>query len=208
MSRATRSLFVGDDCPATAEPTTSTRRLQARLRALTDQLALELGDRAEDVEHQAPGGGRGVDPLREAAKTELPALELADQLDQMPQRAAEAIQAPHHQRVLAVAQLLERPLELRPLRKRSRRGVAEPARAAGRFERVELQREVLVAGRDAGVADQHARIVSKPADETKSETLIADTGFGHAKPLHRVAVWHRLIDGPSRSQGAVIRPTF
>src|SRR5450755_548367 len=177
-------LFVGDDCAATAEPTTSARRVQARLRALTDQLALELSDRAEDVEYQAPGGGRGVDALGQAAKPELPALKLADQLDQMPQRAADAIQAPHHQGVLAVAQLLQRPLELRPLRKRSRRGVAEPPGTARRFERVELQREVLLVGRDAGVADQHPRIISKLVDSSYGETLIADTGFGHAKRLH------------------------
>lgn len=67
-------LFVGDDCPATAEPTTSARRLQARLRALVDQLALKLGDRAEYVEHQPPGGSRGVDALGQAAKPDRPAL--------------------------------------------------------------------------------------------------------------------------------------
>ena len=44
-------------------------------------------------------------------------LELADQLDQMPQRAAETIQAPDHERVLAVAQLLERLRKLGPFRK-------------------------------------------------------------------------------------------
>jgi hypothetical protein len=69
--------FVSDDCPPAAEPTASARRLQARLRALTDQLALELGNRAEDVEHQPPRRGRGIDALGQAPKPKLPALELA-----------------------------------------------------------------------------------------------------------------------------------
>jgi hypothetical protein len=70
---------------AATEPTASARRVQPRIRALTDQLALELGDRREDVEHEAPRRAGRVDPLREAAKPELPFLELTDQLDQMPQ---------------------------------------------------------------------------------------------------------------------------
>jgi hypothetical protein len=45
-------LVLGDGRGATTEPTASARRLQPRLRALTDQLALELGDRPEDVEHE------------------------------------------------------------------------------------------------------------------------------------------------------------
>ncbi len=42
-------LVFGDDRGAPAEPTPSARRLQARLRALTDQLALELRDRPDAV---------------------------------------------------------------------------------------------------------------------------------------------------------------
>jgi hypothetical protein len=42
------------------------------------------------------------------------------------------------------------------------------------------QATLLLAGRDASVADQlsTARIVSKPTDKTKSETLIADMSRG------------------------------
>ncbi len=78
-------LGLGDGRGAATEATASARRLQPRLRALTDQLALELRDRPEDVEREAPRRAGRVDPLREAAKAELPFLELADQLDQMPQ---------------------------------------------------------------------------------------------------------------------------
>ena len=77
-------LVLGDGRAAATEPTASARRVQPRLRALTDQLALELGDRREAVEHEAPRRAGRVDPLGEAAKAELPFLELADQLDQMP----------------------------------------------------------------------------------------------------------------------------
>lgn len=52
------------------------------------------------------------------------------------QRAAETVQAPDHERVLAVAQLLERLRKLGAFLERSGRGVDEAALAAGDFERV------------------------------------------------------------------------
>ena len=61
------------------------RGLQAGLRALADQLALELGNRAEDAEHQPARRAGGVDAFREAAEAELPSLELADQLNEVAQ---------------------------------------------------------------------------------------------------------------------------
>jgi hypothetical protein len=108
-------LVVGDDRTPPPVAAAGASRLQASLRALADELTLELRDGAEDVEHQPAGGGRGIDPLREAAEAELPLLELADQIDQMPQRPAEPIQPPNHERILAVAQLLKRPRKLRSI---------------------------------------------------------------------------------------------
>jgi hypothetical protein len=49
---------------------------------------------------------------------------------------AETVQAPDHERVLAVAQLLERLRKLGAFLERSGRGVDEAALAAGDFERV------------------------------------------------------------------------
>src|SRR5436305_9553119 len=164
-------LLLGDHGPAAAAPPAGARRLQARLGALADELALELGDRPEDVEHQPTRRARGVDPLRQAAKTEPALPELANQLDQMPQAPAQAIQPPHHQHVLAVTQLLQRPLELRPFAQRPRRGVAEPPLTPGRFERVELQRDVLIASRDTGIANQHTPYRLKTRRRTRTETL-------------------------------------
>ena len=158
-------LVLGDDRRAAAVSPAGARGLQAGLGALADQLVLELRDRAEDMKHQPTRRGRGVDALGKAAEAELAALELADQLNQVTQRATETVQAPDHQRVLTVAQLPECRRELWPLFQRPRRGIAKAALAADRLERVELQREILIDGRDASVANQHPGIVSKLSDE-------------------------------------------
>ena len=81
--------------------------------------------------------------------------ELLDGLDQLLERAGEAIQLPHHQGV-ALAHVLERRLEGRPLALRARGLLLEHPAAAGRLQGIELQGEILLLGRDPGVADQHA----------------------------------------------------
>src|SRR5215213_1323222 len=69
------------------------------LGALADDVALELGKGAEDVEDELPAAGRGVDLLGEALEANALAVELSDRLDEVLQGAAEPIQPPHHQRV-------------------------------------------------------------------------------------------------------------
>ena len=80
-----------------------------------------------------------MSPLCESFRT-------ADQIDEMPQRATQPIQTPDHQRVLAVAQLFQHPLKLRPFAQRPGRGIAKAPGTPGAIERIELERDVLVAG--------------------------------------------------------------
>src|SRR5215203_3508691 len=64
------------------------------LGALANDVALELGKGAEDVEDELPAAGRGVDVLGEALEADALAVELRDGLDQVLEGAAEPIQAP------------------------------------------------------------------------------------------------------------------
>ncbi len=68
-------------------------------------------------------------------------LKLGDGVDQAPERAAETIQSPDHERV-AGGEELEAGVELGAVFERPGADVVKRAAAAGLLERVELQREV------------------------------------------------------------------
>ena len=80
----------------------------AVLGPLCDQAALELGDGAEDVEHELAGGGRGVDLLLEGDEGDLALLQLLDDLEQLAQRSAEAIEAHDHDGIALAGIVQER----------------------------------------------------------------------------------------------------
>jgi hypothetical protein len=77
----------------------------------------------------------------------------ADGVDQVAQRPAQPVQLPHHQGV-ARAQLVEDLVQRRSGGQGAAGGVEEDPVAAGRLQRVDLQVGVLVAGRDAGLAEE------------------------------------------------------
>jgi len=86
----------------------------AGLRAFADQVALELRQRSENVEDE-PAAGRGrVDRLAEGAKADSASLERGDGVDEMAERAPEAIEAPDDERV-SLAGVLERTAKFGPL---------------------------------------------------------------------------------------------
>jgi hypothetical protein len=101
-----------------------------------------------------PSARRGrVDPLAQAAKPDPTLLQLAIVSIRMPQRAAQPVKPPHDQRVLPVAQMIQHPSQLRPVAQRAAGGIAEdPLRARG-GQRVELQREILLARRDPRIPE-------------------------------------------------------
>jgi hypothetical protein len=79
---------------------------KARPGPLTDQVALELGQCGEDVEHELATRDSGIDRLLQAAEPDTTVGERGDGVDQVAQRAAEPVELPHHQGV-AGAELVQ-----------------------------------------------------------------------------------------------------
>jgi hypothetical protein len=67
---------------------------QPRGRTFSNQVAFELGQGGEHVEHELAAGGGGVDGLLEAAEADAAVGQAGDGVDQVPQGAAQAIQLP------------------------------------------------------------------------------------------------------------------
>ncbi len=72
---------------------------KAGLGPLADEVALELRQRPEDVEHQPPARSARVDALGEADQGDLALLQALHGLDEVAQAAAEPVQPPHDQAV-------------------------------------------------------------------------------------------------------------
>ena len=126
-------------------------------RALTSQIALELGECGEDTEHQAAACADRVDRIVQTAEPDLAAPEIADEVDQVAQAPADPIEAPHDQDVLPASQIAEGVGELRALTDRAACAIDIDPLAACGLQGVDLQRLVLTVSRDARVADDHAR---------------------------------------------------
>jgi hypothetical protein len=123
-------------------------------RALPNQVALKLSQGGEDVEDEPAGRGVRLDAFREGHEPDSPALQVAHNPNQVRQRSAEAVEPPDHQDIPR-PERLEAAFELWPCGRLSRGVLLVDERAAVATEGVELQIEVLVIGRDAGVSDKH-----------------------------------------------------
>jgi hypothetical protein len=80
--------------------------------ALDDHLALELAYRGEDVEDEATADAGRVDALVQHDEVDLPLAEHLSEVEQVPDRAAEPVQAGDDD-LIAGAQVLEHRVELR-----------------------------------------------------------------------------------------------
>jgi hypothetical protein len=67
---------------------------EAGVDLLADEVALELGQGAEDVEDEFAARGRRADLLGRALEGDAPVAHLSHCRDQVPQGAAEPVQAP------------------------------------------------------------------------------------------------------------------
>jgi hypothetical protein len=129
------------------------RRSQSCQSALANDVALKLGQSAEDVEDQLASRRRGIDVLLQAAEANVAALDLGDGVDQMPQRASQPIQFPDHECV-TWPQLVENVRQRWALIERTTSGIGEDAKAAGSLEGVMLQVRVLVGSGHTRVPEQ------------------------------------------------------
>ncbi len=73
--------------------------LKAGHGALSNQAALELSQRSEDLEYQPAARGRGVNRLLQAPEPNSSILESLNCLDQVLERPPQAIQSPDNERV-------------------------------------------------------------------------------------------------------------
>ena len=108
-------------------------------------------DGAEDVEHEFAGGRGGIETLLEADQVNTAGLELVDGLEQLPERAPQAVEASDAQAVAGpgVVDELGEPGAIKTL---SGDDVGEHPDRAGLDEARVLRLRVLFVGGDAGVA--------------------------------------------------------
>ena len=175
---------------------------QPLLDALGDQPPLEVGDRAEDVEHQFAGGRRGVDPLLEAGEVDAAGLEFPDRPQQLRQRAPQPVEAGHAQAV-AWPRMVNQPGQLRPIGGCAGDDVGEDADRSGPLQPVVLPRRVLVSGGDARVAED----VARPANDRFRD------GFrhGHSAALpgpRKLSLYPSPIKSPSGNPQRRFRDRF
>jgi len=102
----------GDDGPAGAAALAGGG--QALAGPGDDELADELGQRSEDVEHQPPAGGRGIQGLVQRSEPDAAAAQVRDGGDQVLQRAGEPVQGGHDEGVAGL-QELQRGAQLGPV---------------------------------------------------------------------------------------------
>jgi hypothetical protein len=160
-SWATWSLW-GHHRRSAAAAATGPGRGQPGAGALADQVAFELGQGGEHVEHQLAAGGGGVDRLLQAPEPNPSLGQAGDGVDQVAQRPAQPVQLPHHQGV-AGAQLVQDVVEGGPVGPGAAGGFGEHPVAAGALEGVDLEVRLLVGGGDAGITEQvsHATTVAE-----------------------------------------------
>lgn len=129
---------------------------KSSLSALADQFALEFGQRREQIEHEPPLRVGGVDRIVQAEQADLALHQVARQFDQVLERAAQAVDLPDDEHI-ARPHLPQQLVEGRPRTLRPAGHVLKDALATGRLEGVHLQGWILIARRDARVADLHPR---------------------------------------------------
>ena len=146
-------------------PSSSTRRGEARDRALGDQLALKFCQGSEDAEDELARRGGGVDRSTltcEDFQADVASSEVVDGVDQVVQVSAKPVELPDHERV-TVAKRFQALGQARAV-------IAPPGRLVlvetfvvdtGLDERVPLRRGGLgpVCFRDTHVSDEHRRFL-------------------------------------------------
>jgi hypothetical protein len=84
----------------TSQPATGAGSRKACLCALTNQVALKLGQSPEQVKYKSPPGGRGVNVFLQAPETDTSLLQSLDQMYQILEGTTQPVEAPDHQCVV------------------------------------------------------------------------------------------------------------
>jgi len=152
--RGSLEVVLGEFRGTPARATEATGGRETRLSALPDQTPLEFRERAKHVKDQPPLCGRRVEGFGQAAKPDASNPKIFDGFDQLLHRTGQTVELPDDQRV-AAAREFEGVVQGRPIRDRTRHLFGENPLAPCFGERVPLQGEILVDGRNPRVADQH-----------------------------------------------------
>ena len=106
------------------------------------------------MEDELPAAGRRVDGLLHALEAHPAVAQSGDRLDEVPQRPPKTIEFPDHEPI-AGPQVGQGPLQAGPLGLGPARLVGIDLLAARGLQGIFLEVEVLLEGRDPGVADPH-----------------------------------------------------
>ena len=113
------------------------------------------------MEDEPAAGGGGVDRLLQRAEPDVTAGQVGDGVDQVAQRAAEAVEFPDDQGV-AGSELVEDLGEDGAVGAGAAGGLGEHPVAAGGLEGVDLEGGLLVGGGDAGIAEEVSHTPERP----------------------------------------------
>ena len=73
--------------------------LQSGASAFNGQIPLHLGQTGHDMKEKPSRGCSGIDGVGQAFELNVPSLQTANQVDQIPHAASQTIQLPDHQRI-------------------------------------------------------------------------------------------------------------
>src|SRR5262245_53463828 len=106
------------------------------------------------MKHQRPTWGARINGFRERAQPHLPGVQGLNGVEQLAQRAGQAVEFPDDERVVR-AHIVESGMELRAVALGATRFLGIDTRAPRRLEGIELQGEVLILGGYTGITDGH-----------------------------------------------------
>lgn len=145
---------------------TGDRRRAARLGTFLNERAFQFRQYPDHLPHRAACWGRGVNRFRQRPEGDAPRLEVVQQADQVPQRAAQPVKLPDNKCII-LSERFETLCQFRAPDMRSRGLVNKDALAPCLLEGGKLQVGVLVFGRDPCIADVHEAVLSLIYGTTK-----------------------------------------
>ncbi len=136
-----------------ARAATGGRCGKAGVGAFLDEITFELRQRGEHVEDEPSAARGGVDGLLQGPEPNPAIRESVELVDEVSDGATEPVEPPDDEGV-SRANLVDELVELGAVLEGPGHGVDKHSKAAGRIERVDLQRRVLIGGGHARVPEE------------------------------------------------------